>query len=245
MANKTMKTLTIGSNTYEIVDESARLDIETLKSDVEILKENGSVNGSIVDDTLTQSGQAADAKVTGDAINQLSLEKVSNTRTINGKSLLEDVVIEPTDLNLATVATSGNYNDLTDVPTISDWALADTKPTYTADEVGAVNKTGDTMTGTLLIDDPEHTLSRHLELNTNNGTANFYAKLYFDSSHNVVLERGTYSNGVATPSHSLIIGYNKVSISNHTNASASLRNIVYSSSTPTVVNGQVWLKPVS
>lgn len=32
MANKTMKTLTIGENTYEVVDEQARADIEYLKN---------------------------------------------------------------------------------------------------------------------------------------------------------------------------------------------------------------------
>lgn len=32
MANKIMKTLTIGENTYEVVDEQARADIEYLKS---------------------------------------------------------------------------------------------------------------------------------------------------------------------------------------------------------------------
>jgi len=32
---------------------------------------------------------------------------------------------------------------------VPEWAKQPTKPTYTADEVGAVNKTGDTMTGTL------------------------------------------------------------------------------------------------
>ena len=58
MANKTMKTLTIGGNIYEIVDEAARVDIESLKQ------------GAIaVDDTLSIKGMAADANATGDAIN--------------------------------------------------------------------------------------------------------------------------------------------------------------------------------
>lgn len=48
MANKTMKTLTIGENIYEIYDESARTDIATLQMEtsqlsetVNDLKENG------------------------------------------------------------------------------------------------------------------------------------------------------------------------------------------------------------
>lgn len=86
MANKTMKTLTIGSNTYEIVDEAARNDIEQLK------------NSEIpLDTTLTQSGQAADAKVVGDAINQ----KVPVTRTINGKALDENIILSAEDVNAA------------------------------------------------------------------------------------------------------------------------------------------------
>lgn len=48
MANKIMKTLTLGGNTYEIYDESARTDIATLQTEtsqlqatVNDLKENG------------------------------------------------------------------------------------------------------------------------------------------------------------------------------------------------------------
>lgn len=74
MANKTMKMLVIGDNTYEIVDEAARNNIKILQIDVQTLKQSsGSGSGSniptfTIDDTLTQSGQAADAKVTGDKI---------------------------------------------------------------------------------------------------------------------------------------------------------------------------------
>ena len=60
MANKPMKTLTIGETTYEIVDEQARNDIETLKQNPVIETDN----------TLTQSGKAADAKVVGDALSE-------------------------------------------------------------------------------------------------------------------------------------------------------------------------------
>ena len=60
MANKTMKTLTIGGNKYEIVDEAARADIEVLKQGSSAIE---------VDVTLSVEGKAADAKATGDAIN--------------------------------------------------------------------------------------------------------------------------------------------------------------------------------
>lgn len=61
MANKIMKTLTIGESSYEVVDEAARNDIEELKQWT-----------SNLDTTLTQSGCPADAKSTGDAINKVS-----------------------------------------------------------------------------------------------------------------------------------------------------------------------------
>jgi hypothetical protein len=57
MAEKIMKTLVINGVTYEIVDEAARNDIETLK-----------LSTIATDTTLTQSGQAADAKAVGDAL---------------------------------------------------------------------------------------------------------------------------------------------------------------------------------
>lgn len=63
MANKTMKTLTIGGNKYEIVDETARANIEALKQGASTVE---------VDTTLSVEGMAADAKATGDAINEIS-----------------------------------------------------------------------------------------------------------------------------------------------------------------------------
>ena len=103
MADKTMKILVIGGNSYEIVDEQARTDIETLK------------DANTIDATLSHSGQAADAKATGDAINQLDTNKanvdyvneqlalkVPKSRTINGKSLDEDIVLKPEDVGAIT-----------------------------------------------------------------------------------------------------------------------------------------------
>ena len=59
MTNKTMKTLTIGENTYEIFDETARKNIGALQQ------------ATIPDNTLSKAGFAADAKATGNAINQI------------------------------------------------------------------------------------------------------------------------------------------------------------------------------
>lgn len=67
-----MKTLTIGNNTYEIVDEAARSDIDILKQ------------GAITTDTtLTQEGKAADAKATGDAISAIPRVEVGDTQPTN------------------------------------------------------------------------------------------------------------------------------------------------------------------
>lgn len=66
MTNKQMKTLTIGEVIYEVVDEQARSDIDSLKSSTMTL-----------DSSLSQSGKAADAKAVGDAINEIN-------ETING-----------------------------------------------------------------------------------------------------------------------------------------------------------------
>jgi len=58
---------------------------------------------------------------------------------VTGELDMSNIVINS---DLATVATSGDYNDLTNKPTIPEvpaWALESTKPTYTAAEVGAVS----------------------------------------------------------------------------------------------------------
>ena len=62
-----------------------------------------------IDDTLTQSGKAADAKATGDALNALNQANATQDTEIAKKA---------NDANLAKVAKSGSYNDLTGKPTI-------------------------------------------------------------------------------------------------------------------------------
>lgn len=108
MANKTMKTLTVGSNTYEVVDAAARADIGTLNkkidtdigalreevdTDINTLKEVDiknintdidSLKGAVITDkTLSQSNKAADAKTVGDSISQLSTKIDDSIKSVS------------------------------------------------------------------------------------------------------------------------------------------------------------------
>ena len=51
MANKTMKTLTMGGNTYEVMDEYARIEIDTIKE---------SITKEVVDTTLLSANWVGD-----------------------------------------------------------------------------------------------------------------------------------------------------------------------------------------
>lgn len=73
MANKTMKTLTIGENTYEIVDEAARNGIETLTQE------------TIPDTTLSKSGSSADSEIVGNEINRLDTLISDEINAVNGE----------------------------------------------------------------------------------------------------------------------------------------------------------------
>ena len=68
-----------------------------------------------IDDTLTQSGKAADAKVVGDQLTALNAENAAQD---------EEIAKRAKDADLAAVAKSGSYNDLTGKPT----ALPNPKP---------------------------------------------------------------------------------------------------------------------
>lgn len=73
--------------------------------------------GSVdVDATLTKAGYAADAKAVGDAL------------------------AEKADAKAVAAALAGKANT-SDIPSVPSWAMADTKPTYTAAEVGALPNT--------------------------------------------------------------------------------------------------------
>jgi hypothetical protein len=104
-----MKTLTIGNNTYEIVDEVARKSI-----------------GALEDSVPTQIS---------DAISGITPENIGASPTTH-----EHTKSEITDFPASMPASD-----------VYEWAKASVKPTYTADEVGAVKKTGDTITGDLVL----------------------------------------------------------------------------------------------
>lgn len=73
--------------------------------------------------TLTlQNGNTVDVDIS-DIVSGL----VPDSRTVNGHALSSDVIITASDLNLATVATSGSYNDLVDKPVVeqADWDESD------------------------------------------------------------------------------------------------------------------------
>ena len=118
MANKIMKTLTIGSNTYEIVDEKARTDLSK-KVDVSSLAPVAT-SGSYND--LSDSPNFADVAISGN---------------------YNDLTNKP---NLSTVATSGNYNDLSDKPTVDeDITPTSNNPVTSSAIYNALNQKSDKM----------------------------------------------------------------------------------------------------
>lgn len=105
----------------------------------------------IVDDAAKLGGQAPDyyAKAADIANKQDALISGTNIKTINNKPLLGagDLEIKLSDLpddsthRLVTDAEKeawGNKLDSESDPTVPDWAKAETKPAYTASEVGAI-----------------------------------------------------------------------------------------------------------
>ena len=100
--NTTPATLPVleGLETIERVAQENPDVIEAILLRLDKLEKNG--GGADPDATLTQSGKAADAKATGDALNELkgAISKKAN------------------DADLAAVAKSGSYNDLNNKPTI-------------------------------------------------------------------------------------------------------------------------------
>ena len=78
------------------------------------------------DTTLTQSGKAADAKVVGDKLSELNEANAAQD---------EEIAKRAKDADLAAVAKSGSYNDLTGKPTIP---AAYTLPTASSSVLGGV-----------------------------------------------------------------------------------------------------------
>ena len=107
--NTTPATLPVleGLETIERVAQENPDVIEAILLRLDKLEKNG--GGAEPDATLTQSGKAADAKATGDALNELKEANVKQDTEIGKKA---------NDADLAAVAKSGSYNDLTNKPTI-------------------------------------------------------------------------------------------------------------------------------
>ena len=86
--------------------------------------------------TLTlQNGNTVDVDIS-DIVSGL----VPDSRTVNGHALSADVTVTASDLGLATVATTGSYNDLTDKPVIPEQAQADWDESDSASPAYILNK---------------------------------------------------------------------------------------------------------
>ena len=102
------------------------LDTKTIDLPLESMIVNASYSNGVLTLTL-QNGNTLDVDIS-DIVSGL----VPDTRTVNGHALSADVTVTASDLNLATVATSGSYDDLLDKPAIpvqaqvqSDWDESD------------------------------------------------------------------------------------------------------------------------
>lgn len=156
MANKPMKTLTIGETTYEIVDEQSRNDIETLKQNPVIE----------TDDTLTQSGKAADAKVVGDALSEK--QPRGNYLTEETDPTVPSWAKEPTKPKY-TASEVGALPDTTVIPnTLSDLTTDSTHRVVTDSEKSTWNakaNTSDIPTKVSELTNDKGYLTEHQSLN--------------------------------------------------------------------------------
>ena len=112
--------LTINGQSY---DGSAKVEVTV----------TGEGAGVEVDNTLTQSGKAADAKVVGDKLSELNEANAQQDEVIATKA---------NDADLAAVAKSGSYSDLSNKPTIPTVPSSLPNPNALA-FTGAVNETYD------------------------------------------------------------------------------------------------------
>lgn len=130
MANKIMKTLTIGSNTYEIVDEKARTDLSNLAT----VATSGSYN-DLTNKPNIPNGVTVDTSI-----------KSGGTNPVTGGTIYTALNNKVDKSSLATVATSGNYNDLSDKPTVDeDITPTSNNPVTSSAIYNALNQKSDKM----------------------------------------------------------------------------------------------------
>lgn len=102
---------------------------------------NLKVNKSNVEAIITEGTKIADiegVELYAPEVDLSNYPTYNNLAVVAISGRYNDLSNKPT---LATVATSGSYNDLNDkpdIPNVPSWALTENKPTYTASEVGAV-----------------------------------------------------------------------------------------------------------
>ena len=120
-------------------------------------------------------------KVTNDLTDELKSsydEAVTNSHVHSNKSVIDAITDEKVaswdnkvnDSDLAVVAKTGSYNDLNDIPDslpasdVYQWAKQSQKPTYTADEVGALPDTTKIPSKTSDLQNDSGFLTQHQDL---------------------------------------------------------------------------------
>ena len=147
-ADKTdIKVTSVASRTGDIVLTKADVGLSLVDNVKQYSAENEppypvvSVNSKTGKVTITAEDLSLGAVATSNSYNDLDdlpdLTSLCKVKSVNGKT--GEVTITAKDLSLATVATSGEYSDLSGTPSIPyvyEWALSETKPTYSKSEVG-------------------------------------------------------------------------------------------------------------
>lgn len=147
-ADKTdIKVTSVASRTGDIVLTKADVGLSLVDNVKQYSAENEppypvtSVQGRTGEITITADDLSLGAVATSNSYNDLDdlpdLTSLCKVKSVNGKT--GEVTITAKDLSLATVATSGKYSDLSGTPSIPyvyEWALSETKPTYSKSEVG-------------------------------------------------------------------------------------------------------------
>lgn len=103
--------------------DGGTLDTKTIDLPLESMIVNASYSNGVLTLTL-QNGNTVDVDIS-DIVSGL----VPDTRTVNGHALSADVTVTAGDLGLATVATTGSYDDLLDKPAVeqADWDESDSE----------------------------------------------------------------------------------------------------------------------